>query len=164
MKKEWIIFLSLISLSCNNVSSRRPDDFQFQLIGEIDSYNSSNGHFERKYISMEPERDTTIVFKLSTKELNKAFKIIIANDFFSLPDTFFCNKTKEYTLKQPSFEKVIRVTSNGMTKTVVYNDECHPKQELNAEKRFLKLDSELSKLVYELESVKTLPKTKMVFL
>ncbi len=161
--KNVIIMLLLAVSSCNE-SKKRPEDFQFQLIYDVDSYDSESGKFIRSFISIEPRVDTAIVISLTENELDSVYRVISKSDFFSLPQSFECDENKEYTVTIPSFDTTIIVKSNGKTKKVTYNSGCSPKSNLDSEQRFKIIEDTIREFLYRKSSIKNLPETKIVFL
>ena len=142
-----------------------PKDFQFQIIGEVDSYDSSSGIFKRISVT-ENFKDTSIVEKLTKEEMEKIYHLIETNNFFSLPANFECSENKNDTISYilPSFTTTIIVKALGVSKKVEYSSYCSPKLDLNAEKQFQKIENELKTIIYTKSKIQKLPKTKMIFL
>lgn len=156
----YVLFILLLT-SCNNTSEKIVHDFEFQFIGEVDSYNSSNGKFTRKSVT-EKMTDTTVIEKLTPAELEKIYKSVQENKINTIPQTFECEESANHIV--PSFTYTLIYKINGVARKLEYNGYCYPKTDADAEKRFLKILEEIREVVYKKTLIQKLPKTRMIFM
>jgi hypothetical protein len=152
------LFLIVICIGCTNYPDKLPKDFSFELINDVDSYNSKTGYFIRKAIN-DRFQDSTVIYKLSTKDKEEIFKILKENDIFTIPKNFECASGAKYMM--PQFTTILKYKIAGITNEISFNSGCFPKKNVNDEVRFENITKFIQQKLYSKNAIKMLPKTKM---
>ncbi len=138
-----------------------PDKFSFELIGDVDSYNSDTGFFIRKAIN-DKYKDTTVIYNLSQEDKESIYEIFKENDIFSIPKEFECASDAQYMM--PQFTTILKYNLNGIKNEIRYNTGCYPKKNQNDEMKFENITKFIRQKLNDKKAIKAIPKTKIDFL
>lgn len=156
------IFVSiLIFMSCSKYSKELPKDFSFEIVDDVDSYNSTNGHFTRKAIN-DKFLDTTVTYILSQKDKEEIYKVFKENNILSIPKSFECASNAQFMM--PAFTTTLKYRIDGIQKEIVFNTSCFPKKNESEAVRFDNAIKFIREKLYSKEIITKVPKTKMRFM
>ncbi|MCU0467537.1 MAG: hypothetical protein MUF58_02975 [Arcicella sp.] len=147
-----------ISICCSKYPKEIPKGFSFEIIDDIDSYNSINGSFTRKAIN-DKFLDTIVVYTLSQKDKEEIYKVLIENDVLSIPKYFECASNAQFMI--PSFNTTLKVQINGIKQEIKFDTSCFPKKDAGAANRFDNIVKYIRAKLHSQKIIQKLPKTKM---
>lgn len=158
--KHLIRFLLFVILctGCSKYSDKPPKDFSFEIIDDVDSYNSDSGYFIRKAINDKYE-DTIVIYKLSQKDKEEIYKVIKENDIFSIPKGFECVSDAQFIV--PAYTTILKYKIGNINNKIELNTSCLPKKNHVAEVRFKNITTFIRQKLSSKQVIKSIPKTKM---
>ena len=148
-------------MGCSKYSKGLPKDFSFEIIDDVDSYNSKSSRFTRKSIN-ERFTDTTVTCTLSQKDKEEIYKILVENDILSVPKSFDCASNAQFMI--PAFTTTLKYQIDGMKKEIQFNTSCFPKKNESGATRFDNIVKYIREKLHSKETIRKLPKTKMIFM
>lgn len=148
-------------IGCSKHTKELPKDFSFEIIEDVNSYNSKNGQYTRKAIN-DKFLDTTVTCILSQKDKEEIYKILIENDIFSVPKSFECASNAQFII--PAFNTTLKYQINGVKQEIKFNTSCFPKKNESGATRFDNIVKYIRKKLNTKEIIQKLPKTKMIFM
>ena len=137
-----------------------PEDFSFSLVygvcGDL-TYDSETGELVKQRTATNVE-DYTTTFFFTDEQKEEIFDLIVAMDPASYPDEY--NPFDESVRSDPSYEIILTVTYNGVTKTITCHDVAiafdMPPKDVQSEK-FRNVLNAITKIIYASDEWQALP-------
>lgn len=142
-----------------------PEDFSFSLVygvcGDL-TYDSETGVLVKQRVATHVEDYTTTLF-FTDEQKNRIYDLIVEMDPASYPDEY--NPIADGIASDPSYEIVLTVTYDGVTKTIT----CHdipigaPAKDEQAE-RLLKVVAAITTMIYASDEWQALPEYEFLYI